>query len=434
MKEIIMNRKIALWIVFGLFIISGFVFSADYLVEFKTRFYEGSREGEVEATEFVTSSYLQPTVTATIPARFLLSEEKAQISKVFNLKDVNLIAEADLQMSANKGSISHLLRLNGKAYRMKIAIQPKKKATHQFKIGVYEQAEEKETHLMDTDVILPQQKMAVLGFENKEGKPYFLSIQVTHVAGAPPPPPPPPKPPTATSYPTSAPLPPPPPPKEIKQNKKKIEEFEKGAVRCVGEVKPPRLIKKVDPVYPEAARQARVEGSVILGTRIDTQGRVSQVMVYSSKEFSLVRAAMDAVKQWVYEPLIIEGQTKEAVFTTTVNFKLGPEETEAAEVVGGVAGGVLKAGDSVTPPRLIKKVEPKYPIEARKALIQGMVVLEVTTDEEGNVAEAKVSRSDSSLLNQASIDAVKQWKYEPLMSKGKPVRLTFYVTLTFRLR
>jgi TonB family protein len=433
-KEIFMKRKKILWIMFALFFFSGLSLPADYVVEFKTRFYEGAREGDVEASKFVTSSYLQPTVTATIPARFLLSDEKAQIRKVFNLKAVNLIAEADLQLSANKGSISHLLRLNGKAYRMEIAIQGKKDTSHQFKIGIFEQADGKESHLMDTDVILPQKKMAVLGFENKEGKSYFLSFHVTKVAGTPPPPPPPPKPPTATSYPTSAPAPPPPPPKEIKQNKKKIEEFEKGAVRCVGEIKPPKLIKKVDPIYPEQARQDRVEGNVILGTRIDTQGRVSQVMVYSSKEFSLVQAAMDAVKQWVYEPLIVEGKPREAVFTTQVRFKLGSKETEKVEVVGGVVGGVLKIRDSADAPKLIKKVDPKYPVEARKALVQGVVVLEVTTDEEGNVDRVAVLRSESSLLNQASIDAVKQWKYEPMMSEGNPIRVAFNVTLTFRLR
>ncbi len=429
-----MRQKKILWIVFALFFFSGLSLSADYVVEFKMRFYEGAREGMVEATEFVTSSYLQPTVTATIPARFLLSEEKAQISKVFNLKDVNLIAEADLQFSAKKGSISHLLRLNGKAYRMEIALEAKKDTTHQFKIGIFEQAEGKETHLMDTDVMLPQNKMVVLGFENMEGKPYFLSFYVTNVAGSPPPPPPPPKPPTATSYPTSAPAPPPPPPKEIKQNKKKIEEFEKGAVRCIGEVKPPRIVKKVDPVYPEQARQARVEGNVILGTRIDIHGQVSQVMVYSSKDFSLVQAAEDAVKQWVYEPLIVDGKPREAVFTTQVRFKLQKEELQKTDATGGIATGVLILEDPSDAPKLIKKVSPIYPDEAKKALIQGVVDLQVTTDKEGNVAKVKVLRSESSLLSQASIDAVKQWKYEPMMSNGKPVRLSFNVTLTFRLR
>jgi protein TonB len=157
-------------------------------------------------------------------------------------------------------------------------------------------------------------------------------------------------------------------------------------------------------------------------------------MVYRSQTPLLDSAAIDAVKKWVYEPLVIDGNPVEAVFTTNVRFKLKPEKTEKAAVTGGVVGGVLKLGDSVERPKIIKKVSPIYPEEAKKNLVQGVVVLEVTTDEEGNVAEAKVVRSDSSLLNQASLDAVKQWKYEPMMSKGKPVRLSFNVTLTFRLR
>lgn len=439
-------RKIKLlWIIFGIFVYSGFLLSAEYVVELKTRFYEGAREGEVDTTESVTSSYLQPTVTATIPARFLLAEEKAQIGRVFNLKDVNLIAEADLQFSAKKWSTSHLLRLNGKAYRMEISIQEKKQKVpgesegkdyvHQIKIGVFEQFEGAETHLMDTDVLLPRSKMAVLGFENKEGKPYFLSFYVTNVAGSPPPPPPPPPPPSASTYPTSAPVPPPPPPKEIKQDKKKIEEFEKGAVRCVGEIKPPRIIKKVDPVYPEQAKLARVEGNVILGTRTDIHGHVSQVMVYSSKDFSLVQAAQDAVKQWVYEPLIIDGKPREAVFTTQVRFKLQKEPLGKPDAPVGIEAGVLILEDPSDAPELLKKVPPVYPDEAKKALIQGVVELQVTTDKEGNVAKAEVMRSESSLLSQASLDAVKQWKYAPyLNSDGKPVSVAFPVTITFRLR
>jgi TonB family protein len=439
-KEKMMKQKKILLLILGLFMLLGSMLHADYVVEMKTRFYKGAREGTVEAPEFITSSYLQPTVTATIPARFLLSEEKAQIGKVFNLKDMDLIAEADLRWEAKRGTVSHLLRLDGKAYRMEIAIKGQKHGAtaesgeqdivHQFKIGIFEQVGDKETPLMDTDINLPLKKMAVFGFEDKEGKPYFISFHVTNISGMPPPPPPPPPPPSPTSHPTSAPAPPPPPPKEIEQNKKKIEEFEKGAVRCVDEIKPPRLINKVAPVYPTKAKEARVEGIVVLGTRTDTQGRVSQVMVYRSQTPLLDKAAIDAVKQWVYEPLIIDGQPVEAVFTTTVHFKLKPEKTETAEI----AGDVYKIENAVDVPRLIKKVEPVYPVEARKALVQGVVVLEVTTDEEGHVIEAKVVRSDSSLLNQTSIDAVKQWVYEPLTSKGNPVRMSFYVTMTYRLK
>ncbi len=416
-----MRQKKILWLVFGSVFFSALFLHADYELELKMRFYEGVREGKSESPEFVTSSYLQPTVTATIPSRFLLAEEKEQIGKVFNLKDVNLITEADLRWSDKKGDIAHVFRLDGKEYRMTLSVVPKefkvssdtarKEAVHQIKIEILEQLGDRKTDLMDTEVILPQKKMAVLGFEDKEGNPYFLSI---HVVKAPPPPPPPPSPPS----------------REIKQAEEKIKEFEKGAVPCIGEIKPPKLIKKVEPVYPEEARKARVSGVVILGVRTDIQGRIKNAMVYRSKDPLLVKPSIDAVKQWVYEPLYIKGEPVEAVFTVTVTFKLNGKQ----EGVVGEVEAPIRAMGEIKPPKLIKKVDPVYPEEARKEGIQGVVILEATTDEEGNVVKVKVLESESSLLNQQAVDALKQWKYEPFYVDGKPVGVIFTVTVTFRLK
>ncbi|MDH4219743.1 MAG: hypothetical protein OEW23_13315, partial [Candidatus Aminicenantes bacterium] len=157
-----MHKKKMLWLVFGSVIFFSFFLHADYELELKMRFYEGVREGKSGPPEFVTSSYLQPTVTATIPSRFLLAEEKEQIGKVFNLKDVNLITEADLRWSAKKGDIIHVFRLDGKEYRMTLSVVPKefkvssetakKEAVHQIKIGILEQLDDRKTDLMDTEV------------------------------------------------------------------------------------------------------------------------------------------------------------------------------------------------------------------------------------------------------------------------------------------
>jgi TonB family protein len=428
-----MRQKKIIWVVFGSVIFSALLLRADYDLELKMRFYEGVREGKSESPEFVTSSYLQPTVTATIPARFLLAEEREQIGKVFNLKTVNLITEADLRWSAKKGDIAHIFRLDGKEYRMTLSVVPnefkmssdptKKGAVYQIKIGILEQHREKKINLLDTEIILPHQKNVVLGFENREGTPYFLSF---HVVKPPPPPPPPPAPPPA---PPSPPSPPPPPPKDIQQIKEEIREFERGAVRCVGEIEPPKLIKKVEPVYPEDAKKAKVSGVVILGVRTDTQGHVKNAMVYKSKDPLLVQPSIDAVKQWEYEPLYVKGEPVDAVFTVTVTFKL---EEEA--MVGGVVGGVIELKDLEKPPKLIKKVDPVYPEEAKKQGIQGVVVIEATTDEQGNVIKGKILKSESSLLNQSAVDALKQWKYEPVYKEGKPVGITFTVTITFKLK
>jgi len=92
-------------------------------------------------------------------------------------------------------------------------------------------------------------------------------------------------------------------------------------VRAIGEVKAPRCIKRVEPIYPEIARQARVEGIVILEATTDIYGRVQSVKVLRSVPL-LDQAAIDAVRQWLYEPLVINGKPRGVIFTVTVTFQL----------------------------------------------------------------------------------------------------------------
>ena len=92
-------------------------------------------------------------------------------------------------------------------------------------------------------------------------------------------------------------------------------------VRAAGEVRPPRLIRRVEPDYPEMARLARVEGTVILEAVTDIYGRVSSVRVLRSIPL-LDEAAAAAVRQWLYEPMIINGRPRPVVFTVTVRFVL----------------------------------------------------------------------------------------------------------------
>ncbi len=92
-------------------------------------------------------------------------------------------------------------------------------------------------------------------------------------------------------------------------------------VRAGGEIRAPRLVRRVDPLYPEIARQARVEGVVIIEATTDVYGRVQAVRVLRSIPL-LDQTAIDAVRQWVYEPMLINGKPRGVIFTVTVTFKL----------------------------------------------------------------------------------------------------------------
>jgi len=92
-------------------------------------------------------------------------------------------------------------------------------------------------------------------------------------------------------------------------------------VRPGGDVKPPRKIVDVAPVYPELARTARVSGIVILEATIDEEGNVRDARVLRSIPL-LDRAAVDAVRQWRFTPTLLNGQAIPIVMTVTVNFRL----------------------------------------------------------------------------------------------------------------
>jgi len=92
-------------------------------------------------------------------------------------------------------------------------------------------------------------------------------------------------------------------------------------VKAEGALKPPALRKQVDPIYPEEARAAGIEGIVILEAVIDVWGRVESARVLKSIP-ALDKAAIDAVKQWVYELTVVDGKPRRCIFTVTVRFTL----------------------------------------------------------------------------------------------------------------
>jgi protein TonB len=93
---------------------------------------------------------------------------------------------------------------------------------------------------------------------------------------------------------------------------------------------------------------------------------------------------------------------------------------------------VLRVGGTIKEPRKIKDVRPVYPDIAYQARVQGYVVLECTIGADGRVSDVKVVRGIP-LLDQAAIDAVSQWVYEPVLMNGVPVAVIMTVTVSFRV-
>jgi periplasmic protein TonB len=89
-----------------------------------------------------------------------------------------------------------------------------------------------------------------------------------------------------------------------------------------GEVTAASIITQTRPVYPPLARQARIQGTVVLHAIIDKEGKVAQLEVVSGHPL-LVQSALDAVKQWRYKPTQLNGEPVEVDTTIQVTFTMG---------------------------------------------------------------------------------------------------------------
>jgi protein TonB len=92
----------------------------------------------------------------------------------------------------------------------------------------------------------------------------------------------------------------------------------------------------------------------------------------------------------------------------------------------------VRAGGSIRTPVKLVHVAPQYPQIARASRVQGLVIIEATIDISGNVQSASVLRSIP-LLDQAALDAVRQWKFTPTLLNGVAVPVIMTVTVNFEL-
>jgi periplasmic protein TonB len=95
----------------------------------------------------------------------------------------------------------------------------------------------------------------------------------------------------------------------------------KAPVRVGGRVREPKLVRRVEPLYPALAKQVHMQGSVLIDAILDEQGNVTEMKVISGPPL-LIQAATDAVRQWKYEPTYLNEQPVPVLLNVTVMFRL----------------------------------------------------------------------------------------------------------------
>lgn len=182
------------------------------------------------------------------------------------------------------------------------------------------------------------------------------------------------------------------------------------------------LVSKVAPVYPAEAKAAGVDGTVRLNALISKNGYIENLRVLSGPAM-LQKSAMDAVRQWVYKPYLLNGQPVEVETQIQVIYTLA---SKSAEKSGPQAP---EAGD-VTQPKLIRQVDAVFPPEAKAQHIEGVVVAKVKVDAAGHPTVLGVEGPE--VFWTSARQAVEQYSFQPATKNGQPVEATLHVEVNFR--
>jgi periplasmic protein TonB len=100
---------------------------------------------------------------------------------------------------------------------------------------------------------------------------------------------------------------------------------------------------------------------------------------------------------------------------------------------GGAGGGLYRVGGGVSGPVVIHSVDPEFSDEARRAKYQGVCLISVIVDAQGNPQNPRVSRALGMGLDEKALEAVKQFKFKPAMKGNTPVPVMITVEVNFRL-
>jgi TonB family protein len=226
------------------------------------------------------------------------------------------------------------------------------------------------------------------------------------------------------------------------------------AMRALEAERPRRQINTVYPEYPQDALERGIQGTVVVDVTVNAAGDVTTAAVASGPQ-ELRASAFKAALGLKYT----KGQSTTAMkiafqFTLTstswgvrivgdgasnmgLRFRGSPQGDTASTATNlpnePDATGAYRIGGTIQPPKKIKDMPPEYPAIAQQARVQGVVIVEVRIDERGMMSDTRILRSIP-LLDQAAIDAVKQWQYEPTLLNGVAVPVLMTVTVNFTLR
>lgn len=196
------------------------------------------------------------------------------------------------------------------------------------------------------------------------------------------------------------------------------------------------IVKAEKARYPLEAHEQGIQGEVILKLHISETGDVETVDVVSGHP-ALVPAAVDAAKKWKFKPYIKNGKPVKVAVNVPMDFafkgNIVKDEHSAAYSTGAPPGKPLNVDSNVMRGRVVYKVAPVYPVDARRAHIEGTVTLQASIGKDGRIHDLTLISGPKALVDSA-VGAVQQWRYTPYMKDGQPIDVSTQIQVNYQLK
>lgn len=135
-------------------------------------------------------------------------------------------------------------------------------------------------------------------------------------------------------------------------------------------IRPLKETFTTEPLYTEEARQAGIEGTVVVYAEVTPTGFPENLQILRKLGYGLDEQALDAIQHWRFEPFRENGQPVRAATLIPLNFRLASGSPSTNAPTEREKRNLYKVGNGVTVPKVVSRVEPHYTEEARAAKLQ----------------------------------------------------------------
>lgn|GEM_PF-5900940 len=194
---------------------------------------------------------------------------------------------------------------------------------------------------------------------------------------------------------------------------------------------------------------------------VDVDGKPKDVKVLKSTNEIFNFEALDAARQWLFSPAILNKKPAKFWLHIPIDFKLSSKGSlDAVNETGVVIFGDIffkskapsqKKDENVihinpdeytgrgyivvdVEPVLVQRVEPNYPPTAYANKVEGQVIVSLLLDVDGKVLQAKVLKSSNEIFNENALVAVKQWVFKPAILNEKPIKYWYRAPIDFKIK